>query len=311
MFHQPVLLVETLAWLELKPGERVVDATLGSGSHSLEILKAITTPSQKGFLIGIDQDREALVEAAKRLAGFENKILLHGNFCRLKEMLAGSGFGQVDKILIDCGVSMHQLKSHRGFSYRQPQDRLDSRMDAEQAFDAELFLNQASLAELEAAFTAVDAPLSCKVSRSILEARKIKPLKSMGDFLEVLSKALPSSLKHRKTHFATQYLLGIRIAVNKELEVLSKVLPQVVEVLAPQGRCVVLTYHSAEDRIVKNIFKHYAGKCICGKVPCYCEPEAALKILTRKPVLPSPEEVRNNPAARSAKLRAVEKLLSG
>jgi 16S rRNA (cytosine1402-N4)-methyltransferase len=307
-FHQPAMLREILELLELKPGEIVLDATLGGAGHSVEFLRRITGDDCKGFLIGIDQDEEALQIANQRLDAYDNKKLIHDNFVNFKELMADMKISGINKIFFDLGVSMHQLKSNRGFSFTKPEARFDSRMDSSQGFDAGDFLNKAPLAEIEAAFQAVDAPLARKVAGLVVDARKIKAFNSMGDFLRLLNAALPQALKRHKTHYSTQYLLGLRIVVNQELKVLSGALPQAVEFLSPGGRIAVLSYHSAEDRIVKNIFKHYTGKCICMQQHCSCMPVKTLKLLTPKPVLPSIEEIKHNPAARSAKLRAAEKL---
>ncbi len=295
--HTPVLLAELVAGLAPQPGGRYIDATLGGGGHAAVILAA---SAPDGRLLGIDADPAALAAAGARLAPFGRQAqLVHGNFRDLAALAQLSGFMAVDGIVIDLGISSHQLDTpERGFSF-QADAPLDMRMDpttGETAADLVNELPEGELADLIYGYG--EERGSRRIARLIAEARRKQPLTTTGELAAIVGRALGG--RHGKVHPATRTFQALRIAVNRELESLEAVLPQAVELLRPGGRLAVIAFHSLEDRIVKQFFRAESG--YGGK-----EEPTRLRIVTKKPIVAGEEETQANPRARSAKLRIAER----
>lgn len=304
--HIPVLLNETIELLDCKPGSVIVDGTLGGGGHASEILRRIVPG---GLLVGIDQDPEALKAARERLVSYEDSLItVHDNFANLEEIMHRCSLSHIDGMVIDLGVSSHQLdKGSRGFSY-QEDARLDMRMNPDQDLSAYEVVNEyeeARLARIIAEYG--EERWAKRIAQFIVKNR---PIETTGQLAEVIKAAIPARARRRGPHPAKRTFQAIRIEVNNELENLKQVLEQAVSFLRPGGRLCVITFHSLEDRIVKNAFRNMENPCTCPpKAPiCSCGKKPLIKILTRKPIKPSDEEVEANPRARSAKLRACQKL---
>lgn len=305
-YHVPVQRDEVLEHLNLAPGDRCVDGTLGGGGHSAAIA-AVLGPT--GVLLGIDQDPDALAEAGRTLAPFGDAVRLRrGNFSEMARLAAEEGIAPVDGVLLDLGVSSHQLDTPgRGFAIRL-QGPLDMRMDPESdAETAAQLLNR--LPEPEIArilFQYGEESRSRRIAAEIVRAR---PLATTEDLVDAVRRAMPFRTRPGQIHPATKVFQGIRIAVNRELDVLREALEAAAGILAPGGRLVVISYHSLEDRIVKETFQRLSGKREGSDLPDpEPVPDPILRIVTRKPVGPTDDEVRVNPRARSAKLRAAERL---
>jgi 16S rRNA (cytosine1402-N4)-methyltransferase len=308
-FHQPVLLGPVLQFLRPRPGAVVVDATLGGGGHAEAILAEL---GAGGRLIGIDQDEEALEAARQRLGWHPGFRALAGSFADLPELLSGLGQSQVDGILMDLGVSSHHLDTpERGFSFRFDAP-LDMRMDRSRPLRAEDLVANLSEDELKRIIREYgEERYAGRIARRIVEERRRRPIRTTGRLAEVVLAALPPQARHgQKIHPATRTFQALRMAVNQELEALQQGLEGAVACLAPQGRLVVISYHSLEDRLVKQTMRRYSGQCVCppGLPACRCQPRSLLKVLTRKPIQPDETEIAVNPRARSARLRAAEKL---
>ncbi|MDH5597165.1 MAG: 16S rRNA (cytosine(1402)-N(4))-methyltransferase RsmH [Candidatus Peregrinibacteria bacterium] len=303
--HIPVLLPVTLDLLNLEANKYVIDGTLGLGGHSLEILKRI---GPKGKLMAFDQDERNLKEAKKRLADYSDQTtFIHSNFEHLAEFASKNHF-QPDAILLDLGLSSPHIDDpERGFSF-QKEGPLDMRFDQSQTLTAEKVISSYPEKELaDIIYHYGEETRSRPIARAIVQARKAAAIRTTTQLAEIIA----STVKGRaRIHPATLTFQALRIYVNRELEVLEKVLEDSVELLKPGGRLVVISYHSLEDRIVKNKFRHFTKTCICPKeLPlCQCKFEKKLYILTRKPIIPSGIEVTQNPRSRSAKLRAAERL---
>ena len=304
-FHIPVLTKEVLHYLSFKKGGGVyIDCTLGGGGHSKAILKKIYPD---GLLIGIDQDIEAIEAAKVELKNFLGKVkLVKGNFKNLEDILSDLKLEAVSGIIFDLGVSSHQLKEkERGFSFRED-SHLDMRMDQTQKFDASILINRYTEKELIGIFERYgEERLSKRIVRLIVTERQKKPITTTRQLADLVIRALPKTKKRKKwrIHPATRVFQAIRIEVNQELKTLEKGLNQAINVLDDKGRICVISYHSLEDRIVKTLFKEVKREGIAQK-------NYGLKILTKKPIRPSSEEVKKNPKARSAKLRVAEKIIS-
>lgn len=308
--HKSVLAAETVKLLKPQSGEIFVDATLGLGGHAGEILSA----SENTRLIGIDQDAEAIVIATRRLGKFgDRNTIFHANFSEIKSVLKRAGIEKVDGILADLGVSSLQFDSGtRGFSFRFDAP-LDMRMNAdddETETAAELL---ATLSEFEIAriiYEYGEERSSRKIARRIVWKRELgEPIETTKQLAETVEKAVGRGKKD-KIHPATKTFQALRIAVNGELEILERFLRDSVEMLSKDGRLAVITFHSLEDRIVKQTFQNLAGKCSCPpRLPqCVCGASKEIEIITRKPITPGEIELKENPRARSAKLRACLKL---
>jgi len=308
--HKPVLLRETIELLDPKLGGIYVDATLGGGGHFLEILKRIGV---EGKAIGIDRDEDAVKNAREKFSAFPNVVVVNDNFKNIKDILRNLGFEKVDGVVFDLGVSSYQLdEKNRGFSYMQDAP-LDMRMDRSQKFSARDAVNQLDKKELARIIREYgEERWADRIAEFICERRKIKPIERTGELVDIIKDAIPARARRQGPHPAKRTFQALRIFVNDELEILSQSLKDAVEVLKPGGRICVITFHSLEDRIVKHTLKELARGCTCPKdVPvCTCNRKKEVKVLTPKPVLPSEEEVNINPRARSAKLRAAEKLSS-
>ena len=308
--HIPVLYREIMDIMAPKAGETFVDCTLGGGGHSKGFLER-TAPD--GRLIGIDQDLEALAAAKKNLAQFGERVrYIHSNYENLSEILAAEAPEGVDGILFDIGVSSHQLDdAERGFSYMHDAP-LDMRMDQNRDFSAYEVVNRYSEDELYRIIREYgEENWAKRIAQFIVEKRKIKAIETTGELVEVIKAAIPKKARMDGSHPAKRTFQAIRIEVNSELEVLEKTIEQAVKNLKKGGRLGIISFHSLEDRIVKEKFKYLAAKCICPpEMPiCYCNKVAEVKILTKKPVVAQADELESNSRAKSAKFRAVEKIV--
>jgi len=286
--HIPVLQKEVIKYLDPKPNENFIDCTVGEAGHSLAILE---NNVPKGKVLGIDWDKNQI----SKLKQTERLILISDNFSNLKEIVKKEKFNSVSGILLDLGMSSgHLEESGRGFSFLK-KEPLDMRYDLENPLTAEKILNYWSESEIERILKEYgEEKFSRQIAREIVEQRKFRPIKNTVQIIEILKKVIPFKYQHQRIHFATRTFQALRIAVNSELNNLKQVLPQAVEILSPGGRLVVISFHSLEDRIVKNFLKERS------------ETEE-LKILTKKPIGPGQKEIKINPRSRSAKLRAAIK----
>lgn len=306
--HVPVLLNEVIEGLNIKNDGIYVDATLGGGGHSQYIAKKLTS----GKLIGIDQDEDALKKAIEVLKPYnENIILIHDNYENLEKVLRDLGIDKVDGILLDIGVSSHQLdEKSRGFSHNKDAP-LDMRMDRTTSFTARDLVNTYSEKELEEIiWNYGEERWAKRIAEFIVEERKKKPIETTMELVTVIKKAIPKGARREGPHPAKQTFQALRIEVNRELEVLKNSIPNMVKLLKPGGRIAIISFHSLEDRIVKNIFRELFKECICPpEFPqCICDKVREIEIITRRPITPSKKEVKENPRSRSAKLRIGEKL---
>jgi 16S rRNA (cytosine1402-N4)-methyltransferase len=309
-YHTPVMLAESLDALNLAPGKRIVDATLGGGGHSREIAVRI---APGGILFGLDQDPEAIAEAEQSLKGISGNVAVYlhqTNFEGIVDALAANGVETVDGVLFDLGVSSHQLDTAgRGFAIRY-QGPLDMRMnpsgDDETAADLLNRLSEAEIARI--LFKYGEEQRSRRIAAEIVRRRQTKPLETTEDLVDCIRGAMPLRTRPGEIHPATKTFQAVRIAVNRELDVLETALRAAVKSLSAGGRLVVISYHSLEDRIAKNIIAELAGKRIETDLP---DPtpraEPILNILTKKPLTPTEDEIRRNPRARSAKMRIAER----
>ncbi len=310
-YHIPVLYEETLENLVVDKKGVYLDCTLGGGGHSEGILKKL---DDEGKLISIDQDDQAIEFASKRLAKYGNKWEVYKeNFENLDTVLYLAGYDKVDGILMDIGVSSTQLDDpERGFSFRYD-TKLDMRMNKSASLSAYEVVNSYEEGELaKLIYEYGEEKASRKIARLIVEARGEKPIETTGELVEIIKKAVPfKGGKNKKAkHPATKTFQAIRIEVNRELEVLKVAIDKAVASLKPGGRLGIITFHSLEDRIVKNKFRELATNCICPpELPiCMCTNKAKVKLVTRKPIAPKDNELEFNIRARSSKLRVVEKL---
>ncbi len=314
--HKTVLLREAVENLNLKNGNVVVDATLGGGGHSLEILKKILPD---GKLIAIDRDERAIKnfknkiesEKIRNLKIGENLILVNDNFSEIAEILKNIGVEKVDAMLADFGLSSDQLDDkNRGFSFLQ-EGRLDMRMSLENKLTAEDIVNDYSQEELLKILREYgEEKFARRIVEKIVKKRIEKKIETTTELVEIIDEAVPEIYKRKKIHPATKTFQSLRIEVNKELKSIKKFIRNAVQKLKAKGRLVVISFHSGEDRIVKNIFKDLKTECVCPpEFPiCKCDKKAEIKIISKKPIVASTEEVGQNPRARSAKMRIVEKL---
>ncbi|HHY70493.1 MAG TPA: 16S rRNA (cytosine(1402)-N(4))-methyltransferase RsmH [Thermoanaerobacterales bacterium] len=307
--HVPILLNKAIEMLKPKPGGVYVDATLGGGGHFKELLKQT---EYQGTFIGIDQDETAILNARKNFSGFSDDIrLIHDNFSNLKNIIKKSKLSKIDGILFDLGVSSHQLDDGaRGFSYMQDAP-LDMRMDQRKTLSAKDVVNNMSRDELKQIIREYgEESWAGRIADFICEVRNRQEITTTGELVKIIKDAIPARARRRGGHPARKTFQALRIYVNNELEVLSSSIKDAVELLKPAGRICVITFHSLEDRIVKDTFKFLATDCICPKesLICTCNHTKVLKILTSKPIYPSQKEIETNPRARSAKLRAAKRL---
>ena len=304
--HKPVLLRECIDGLSIKKDGIYVDGTLGGAGHSKEILKHL---NENGKLIGIDRDEEALKAAKENLKEFNNVIYIHDNHDNMKEILEQLKIEKVDGILLDLGVSSYQLdEKNRGFSYLG-ENTLDMRMDKTQSLDAKTVVNtyeEEKLANL--IYEYGEERFSRKIAKNICEYRKRKEIETTKELVEIIEKSIPKS-KQKDGHPAKRTFQAIRIEVNDEIKPLYKTILDCIEMLKEQGRLCVITFHSLEDRAVKKAMIEAKGKCTCPPdLPyCVCGAKTLGKIITKKPILPSKEEMEENSRSKSAKLRIFEK----
>ncbi len=305
--HTPVLLRETIEGLRIQPEGTYVDCTLGGGGHSSVILGKL---NDQGRLIGIDQDGAAVAAAGERLKGFTNVTIVRDNYCNVKQVLDGLGIQSVNGFLLDLGVSSYQLDTpERGFSYKSDAP-LDMRMDDRGAMTAADIVNNYSQSDLTRVIrTYGEEKFAANIARHITAAREGGPIKTTGQLVEIIRAAIPMRVQKTMGHPAKQTFQAIRIELNRELAVLSDTLETMIDLLAPGGRICVITFHSLEDRIVKNIFKDAQDPCTCPPdfPRCVCGKVSKGRIVTKKPLIPAEEEIRSNPRAKSSKLRIFEK----
>jgi 16S rRNA (cytosine1402-N4)-methyltransferase len=301
-YHNPVMVDEVLEFLKPERGRVFVDCTLGGAGHARALLEQFKTKNSKCKIkvFGIDRDTEAIECAKEKLQKYDNVILIKDNFTNIEEILNENNIDKVDGILIDLGVSSHQLDDEiRGFSFRDNEDQaLDMRMDREQEKSAYDVINYYSERELERIIREYGEERRYKqIAREIVAARKKKKIEMAGELVDIISGVTPGKLKHRRKHFATNIFRAIRIEVNDELDAIANALPKMINLLRKDGVLVVISFHSLEDRIVKNIFKSFTSEY----------PEK-YRILTKKPLVPSEEEIESNRRARSAKMRAIKRI---
>ncbi len=306
--HKSVLLKEAIEGLRIRPEGTYVDCTLGGGGHALEILKRL---SNEGCLIGIDQDDVAIRASKERLKGFENAIIVRDNFRNYKNVLGNAHKGKVEGVILDLGVSSYQLDTpERGFSYKT-EAPLDMRMDRRKSVTAGDIVNSYSAKELARVLRDYgEERFADRIAKRIETEREKKRIETTTELADLIIQAIPAKFRSGKGHPAKQSFQAIRIELNGELAVLSETLDDMIDSLSPGGRIAVITFHSLEDRIVKNAFKRNEDPCICPKnLPvCVCGRKSKGRVVTRKPVLPSEEEILENNRAKSAKLRVFERV---
>lgn len=307
--HVPILLHKTIEILKPKPEGVYVDATLGGGGHFRELLKQA---EYQGTFIGIDQDETAILNARKIFSGFSGDIrLIHDNFYNLKKIIKENNLSKIDGILFDLGVSSHQLdEGTRGFSYMQDAP-LDMRMDKRKDLSAKDVVNNMPRGELKQIIREYgEESWAGRIADFICDRRDRQEITTTGELVEIIKDAIPARARRKGGHPARKTFQALRIYVNSELEILSSSIKDAVELLKPGGRICVITFHSLEDRIIKKTFKLLATECVCPKeaIICTCNHKKTLKILTSKPIYPSQAEIEANSRARSAKLRAAQRL---
>ena len=308
--HYSVLLNETIENLNIKPDGIYVDGTLGGGGHAYQVASRL---SEKGRLIGIDQDADAIAAAGERLKEFGDKItIIRSNYANLKEELHRIGVEKVDGIVLDLGVSSFQLDTpERGFTYRDENAPLDMRMDDRQSLTAKDIVNGYSEMDLYRIIRDYGEDKFAKnIAKHIVQERAKKPIETTGELTEVIRASIPMKVQVTGGHPAKRTFQAIRIELNKELEVLQNNLDDMIDLLNPGGRICIITFHSLEDRIVKTNFKRNENPCTCpSDFPvCVCGKKSKGKVVTRKPILPSEEELEVNSRSKSAKLRVFERV---
>ena len=308
--HVPVLGAAALEWLgpALEGGGPLVDCTLGAGGHSEQFLRS--RPDL--VVIGIDRDSQALEAAGRRLREFESRLrLVKANFADIDTVVRGEGYDQAAAILYDLGVSSPQLdRAGRGFGYR-PGFSLDMRMDQNQELTAQDIVNKYSESELnDILWTFGEERYARRIARAVVRRRSERPFTDAGDLAEVVRSAIPAATRRTGPHPARRTFQALRIETNRELEALDASLDRAVEILRPDGRVAVISYHSLEDRIVKRKFRSAAEGCICPRdLPvCRCGQSPRVRILTTRPIRPSEEEIQSNPRSDSARMRVAAKL---
>ncbi|MGZ0049994.1 16S rRNA (cytosine(1402)-N(4))-methyltransferase RsmH [Brevibacillus gelatini] len=307
--HVTVLRDEAVDGLNIRPGGIYVDCTLGGAGHSSLIASRLT---EGGRLIAVDQDDWAHDNARERLAPYMDKVtLVKSNFRHLKEIVKDLGLTGVDGVLFDLGVSSPQLdEGERGFSYNADAP-LDMRMDQQATLSAYDIVNEWDEEELARIIWLYgEEKFSRRIARQIVQQRKKQPIRTTGELVELIKEGIPAAARRTGGHPAKRTFQAIRIAVNDELDAFKEAVTDAIDILNPGGRVSVITFHSLEDRICKQVYQDYSKGCTCPpSFPiCTCGNEAIVKVITRKPILPSEEELAANPRARSAKLRVAEKL---
>ena len=306
--HRSVLLEPCMEALAIRPDGIYVDGTAGGGGHSYEIARRLTT----GRLIAIDQDEAAIKAAGLKLAPLgERATVVRNNFCHIADVLDTLGVDRIDGVLMDLGVSSYQLDTpERGFSYMADAP-LDMRMDARQSKNAYEVVNTYSEDELRRIlFEYGEERFASRIASRIVREREISPIETTGELTALIKSAIPAAAREGGHHPAKRSFQAIRIEVNSELDVIRPALEAALDRLKPGGRMAVITFHSLEDRIVKQTFADMASGCTCprGLPVCVCGKKPQVKVVSRKPILPDAEELESNPRSRSAKLRVAEKL---
>ena len=306
--HKSVLLEESIEALHIRPDGIYVDGTLGGGGHSYEICRRL---SDRGRLIGIDQDAAAIAAATKRLEEFKDRVtIVRSNYCDMKKELGKLGITSVDGVILDLGVSSYQLdEAERGFTYREDAP-LDMRMDQRQTLSAKEVVNDYSEMELYHIIRDYGEERFAKnIAKHSVSARKEKQLETTGELIHVIKAAIPAKARATGGHPAKRTFQAIRIEVNRELYVLDHSLGDMIDLLNDKGRICVITFHSLEDRIVKNKFRESENPCTCPKEfpVCICGKKPKGRVITRKPIVPSEEELEENTRSKSSKLRVFER----
>ena len=307
--HKSVLLDETIESLDIKPDGIYVDGTLGGGGHASEVCRRL---GDRGRFIGIDQDADAIAAASERLKEFGDKeTIVRSNYENIDEVLKELGISQVDGIYLDLGVSSYQLDTaERGFTYREDDAPLDMRMDQRNEMTAKDIVNTYSESELFHIIKNYGEDRFAKnIAKHIVRARQEKEIETTGELIEIIKAAIPAKVRATGGHPAKRTFQAIRIELNKELEVLENSIDKMTDLLAPGGRLSIITFHSLEDRIVKNRFRINENPCTCPPdfPVCMCGKKSKGRVVTRKPILPSEEELSENKRSKSAKLRVFEK----
>ncbi len=307
--HKSVLLDETIESLDIKPDGIYVDGTLGGGGHASEVCRRL---GDKGRFIGIDQDADAIAAASERLKEFGDKVtIVRSNYENIDEVLKELGISQVDGIYLDLGVSSYQLDTaERGFTYREDDAPLDMRMDQRNEMTAKDIVNTYSESELFHIIKNYGEDRFAKnIAKHIVRARQEKEIETTGELIEIIKAAINDKVRATGGHPAKRTFQAIRIELNKELEVLENSIDKMTDLLAPGGRLSIITFHSLEDRIVKNRFRINENPCTCPPdfPVCMCGKKSKGRVVTRKPILPSEEELSENKRSKSAKLRVFEK----
>ena len=305
--HVSVLLEETISELKIKEDGIYVDGTLGGAGHAYQVCSRL---GEKGRFGGIDQDEAAILTGQKRLAEFGDKVsIVRSNYCNMKEVLHGLGIEKVDGIVLDLGVSSYQLDTvERGFSYKEDAP-LDMRMDNRQNMTAKDIVNTYSEMELYRIIRDYGEDKFAKnIAKHIVRMRQEKEIETTYELNEAIRAAIPMKVRKNTGHPSKKTFQAIRIELNKELEVLNNTLQDMIDLLNENGRICIITFHSLEDRIVKSIFRKNENPCTCPPAfpVCMCGKESKGKVITRKPILPSEEEMENNRRSKSAKLRVFE-----
>ena len=306
--HKSVLLKETVDSLCIRPDGIYVDGTLGGGGHAFEVCRRL---GPGGRLIGIDQDQDAIAAASERLAPFGDRaVIVRSNYRQIQDVLEGLQIGRVDGIYLDLGVSSYQLDTaERGFSYREDAP-LDMRMDRRNTQTAADLVNGCDESELYRIIRDYGEEKFAKnIAKHIVKARQEKPIETTGELTEIIKAAIPAKMRATGGHPAKRTFQAIRIALNHELEVLDQSIDTMIQLLNPGGRLSIITFHSLEDRMVKNRFRENENPCICPPdfPVCVCGRVSRGRVITRKPILPSEEELEENKRAKSAKLRVFER----
>lgn len=307
--HKSVLLEETIAQLNIKPDGIYVDGTLGGAGHAFHVCERL---SEKGRFIGIDQDEAAIETGRERLKPFGDKVtIVRSNYVNMPNVLKELGIEHVDGILLDLGVSSYQLdNAERGFTYREEDAPLDMRMDQRQAMTAEDIVNEYSEQELYRIIRDYGEDKFAKnIAKHIVRQRQIAPIETAGQLNDIIRAAIPAKVRAVGGHPAKRTYQAIRIELNKELEVLKQSLDQMIDLLNDEGRLCIITFHSLEDRIVKSSFKKNENPCTCPtSFPvCMCGNVSKGRVITRKPIIPTEEEIEENKRAKSSKLRVFER----
>lgn len=307
--HKPVLFDACMQGLEIRADGVYVDGTAGGGNHSFGIASRLR---EGGRLIAIDQDEAAIRAASEKLAPFGDRVsVIRSNFCRIGEVCKMLGVTAIDGLLLDLGVSSYQLDTaERGFSY-QADAPLDMRMDSRNSLTAYDVVNTYSEERLRRIFYDYgEERFSARIASAILRNREQRPIRTTGELVGIIKAAIPAGARDGGHHPAKRTFQAIRIEVNAELDVIEPAIRSAVSLLKPGGRVAVITFHSLEDRIVKQTFADLASGCICPKTlpVCVCGKKPVVRLVNRKPILPSAEELADNPRSRSAKLRIAEKL---